>query len=234
MNDDQVTLERLDALDRDVARLDTEAAGLRTRLSDAETGLTAAETARATAAQALEASKTEERVHQRRVEELRGSRGAALRVLETGIGNADAAQRQLEKCDALIDEAETAVLTQLEAQDALNATLDHADRVLATARTTLTLAKAEVPPKLDQNASARITRLAGRSTLLEALPNDLRQRYEGFRSRGRWAVAKIKADVCEACAMTVQPQMAADLRKGRLVACHGCHRWLSDPTLPSA
>lgn len=229
MNDEQVALERLDALDRDIARIEGEIAAAAKRLADADAALTAATAAHVEARGRLDASRTDERANQRRIDEFRASRASATRILETGAGNADAAQRQLDRCDALIDEAETAMLELLERQDAIQAEVTRAEAALARATEVRTAAAAEVPVKRAALDAELAERTGQRAPAFEALPAELRNRYADFRARNRWAVAKVRDNACEACAMAVQPQMVVDLRRDRLVTCHGCHRWLSIP-----
>jgi predicted nucleic acid-binding Zn-ribbon protein len=178
----------------------------------------------------MERQKTEERTQQRRLDELGASRKAALRVLETGVGNADAAQRQLERCDQLIDESESAMLEVLEAQDGAQRALAQATEQLERAQKELAQGQARLPSVITRAEGEVATLRAERETWYQKLPGELRSRYDGFRARGRYAVARIKSGGCEACGYSVQPQMLLDLQRGRLVVCHGCHRWFSPPT----
>jgi uncharacterized protein len=231
LNDDETLeqLEQLDTIDREIARIEAAADRARQELADARSELERRKQARAEAAAALEANRGEERAGTRRLEDLRGSRASALRILETGAGSAEAAQRQLERCDGLIDEGETAQLELLEAQDGLAATLDSAESALGAAEAHTAKLEAEVPGRIQEHEAAVSVQVAARAPVADRLPRDIAERYRSFRQRGRWAVARIRDKTCESCAMTVQPQMIADLRRGRLVACHGCHRWLIPP-----
>lgn len=229
MNDDLVRLGQLDDIDREVARIDTAIETARQRLESARVLSERREAERSEAAAALDANRHEERSGQRRLEELRQSREAALRVLQSGAGSPEAAERQFARCEGLIDEGETAQLEILEKQDELVAALALADRTLGEAQAELKRLEREVPAEIAGHEAARKERIAARGPVFAALPAELSGRYESFRARGRWAVARIHDTTCDACAMTVQPQMIVDLRKGRLVACHGCHRWLILP-----
>lgn len=229
MNEDVAQLDQTDRLERELARIDAELAKLAARRADGEAAVVRLTAERDAAKAALDANKTEERAAQRRVDELQNNRKSAIRILESGAGSADAAQRQVERCDALIDEGETAVLGLLEAQDTLTSALASANRLLASATTTAALNASEIPPKIVQLEGDREVTRHQRDQSLAQLPSDLRTRYEAFRGRGRYAVARIVGGSCDACSMAVQPQMMADLWKGKIVACHGCHRWLIPP-----
>ncbi|MEZ4238893.1 MAG: hypothetical protein R3F59_22625 [Myxococcota bacterium] len=232
MNDEEILgqLQQLHEIDREIAGHQAAIDKANRKLADAEQAVAAAGTARDEAAAALEANRAEERAGLRRLEDLRRSRASALRILESGAGSAEAAERQLENCDALIDEGETAQLELLEAQDGLVAALKKAESALSASQADLRLRAGEAPEVVAEHAAAKAAREAARGPVADALPRDVKERYQSFRQRGRWAVARVKADkTCEACAMVVQPQMVADLARGRVVACHGCHRWLLPP-----
>lgn len=230
MNPQLVLLETLDGLDRELKRVEGERQRLDTRIADLREGEARARAALDAARAALEGNRAEERTASRRLEELRASRTSALRVLETGAGNAEAAQRQLERCDGLIDQAETELLELLEAQDQRTKEVAAAEAAL-TAATGARVAEEGAQPAqravLDQQHAAAAGQRGGVHSQLD---RELRDRYDDFRARGRWAVAKVRGNACEACSRAVQPQMVADVRTNhRLVTCHGCHRWLVVP-----
>lgn len=229
MNEDVAQLDLTDRLDRELARIESDLNKLGARRTDGEAAVVRLTAERDAAKAALEANKTEERAAQRRVDEAQNNRKSALRILETGAGSADAAQRQLERCDALIDEGETTVLSLLEAQDKLVAALASATRLRDDAKQKAAFDATDIPPKIVQLEGDREVTRHQREQAFAGLLPDLRSRYEAFRGRGRYAVARVIGGSCDACSMQVQPQMLADLWKGKVVACHGCHRWLIPP-----
>ena len=229
MNEDVAKLDQTDRLDRELARIESDLLKLATRSTDGMAAVVRLAAERDAAKDALEANKAEERAAQRRVDDAQNNRKSALRILETGAGSADAAQRQLERCDALIDEGETAVLSLLEAQDALVAGLARVTRLLDDAKQKAAFDETDIPPKVVALEGDREVTRHQRDRSFASLPNDLRGRYEAFRGRSRYAVARIVGGACDACSIAVQPQMMADLWKGKVVACHGCHRWLVPP-----
>lgn len=226
MNEELVRLETLDRLDRELARIASDLARLAARLEERRAAAGTHTRALEEAEAALAASRTEERTAGRRLDELRASREAAMRVLTTGAGNAEAAQRQLERCDALIDEAETGMLQLLELQDGLIGRVAAAELARTAARASLAEEELAQPDQIGALEEARAARSAERAAVNAELPAELRSRYEGFRERGRYAVARARNGSCDACSMAVQAQMVADLKHDKLVACHGCHRWL--------
>lgn len=229
MNDELEQIEQLDVLDREIDRLSTEIAKSNARLSALDSALDSATTALAEARSAVEHHKTEERATQRKLDDLATNRKSALRVLETGIGSADAAQRQLERCDVLIDETESAMLAVLEAQDKAAATSAQATAALALAKADATRGHAEIPATIARAETDRAALRTQREGCHGKLASDLRSRYDDFRARNRFATTRIQSGGCNTCGYTVQLQMLADLQRGRLVTCQGCHRWLLPP-----
>lgn len=219
-------LEQLDRADRELHRIAADRAKLAARLAERDKASTDAVSAAKAAHAELEKNRTEERAVNRRLEDLRNSRGAALKVLESGIGNAEAAERQLAKCDGLIDEAETSVLEALERQDGLVRVLTAAEARVAESAAALEAERQAQPALLEALERDEAKATAERTHVARSVPADLRGRYDSFRERGRWAVARIREGACEACSRAVQPQMVVDLRHDKVVACHGCHRWL--------
>lgn len=217
----------LDAIDREIEKHRAVRARRLSESSDTHAALQKVQGAAADARAALDRNRADERAEQRHLEELRASRASALRVLTTGVGNPEAAQRQLERCDALIDQVETRMLEILELQDALVADVHRATESLDRAETAGRTADDTVPRAVAE-LDAAVADLDGqRPALLDALPRDVRARYESFRGRGRHAVAHVRNGACEECRMEVQSQHMADLKRGRMEPCHGCHRWLA-------
>jgi predicted nucleic acid-binding Zn-ribbon protein len=219
-------LARTDQLDRERGRQEAELAKARAALAEAEAALATATSGVAEAQALVDANRADERAAQRRLDELKQKHASAIRILETGAGDAAAAERQLENCERLIDETETAMLEVLEAQDHVKGTLAAAQERRATAEATAGRARTEVPPKVEE-LTAAIADLGGRvDAELAALPADIRKRYQALRAAGKWPVAHVKDGSCAACRMTVPPQKVTEVKKGRLEECNGCKRWL--------
>lgn len=226
MNPDLQLLAQLDELDRKLSSCAADITKRREAQAALESGHTQACTALAAAKAEVERVKAEERATQRKLDDLAKSRASALKVLESGLGSTSAAERQLERCDQLIDETESAMLELLEAQDRAASALVRATGAEAEAQRALSQGQAEIPRAIEQLEAQSALARAEHTKLHGQLATDLRSRYDGFRSRGRYAVARIHSGGCDACSYTVQPQMIADLQRGRMVTCQGCHRWL--------
>jgi predicted nucleic acid-binding Zn-ribbon protein len=222
-------LDRIDRTDRERARLQLDAERLTAAQREAETEAQTRRADEVAAKAAYDALRTEERTSERRIDDLRDKRKSATRVLETGIGDAASAQRQLERCDALIDEAETQHLGLLDQLEASKRALDEATRRRTHAEVVAKTADTEMPPRI-RDLSAQATKVAAAVEAdLGTLPGDLRSRYLAQRERSRWAVARLRSGKCDTCSMTAAPQTVADIKRGKLLECHGCKRWLLLP-----
>jgi predicted nucleic acid-binding Zn-ribbon protein len=227
VNDELERLVALDTIDRAIEKHRAERARRLAEATAAHAAVEKARAARAEAQVALDANRVEERAEQRHLEELRAKRASALRVLTTGAGNPEAAQRQLDTCDALIDQVETRMLEVLERQDGIVAAVEAAAQALERA-TSAARSVDDTVPKMVGELDAAIADLdAQRPPLLADLHREVRNRYDSFRVRGRHAVAHFRGGACEECSMEVHAQHLADLKRGRLEPCRGCHRWLA-------
>ncbi|MCB9665606.1 MAG: hypothetical protein H6732_15965 [Alphaproteobacteria bacterium] len=184
--------------------------------------------ARLAAAEArLAELRADERKHTDEIRRLEALRDQARSALAQGFGSAEAAERQIARCDALLDEHETAALEDMEARDEVGAERTAAQAALAEAEAR----RAADGPGLD----AQHTRLADEQARLEvdrgsrvrALPREVQGTYTGLHTqRGGTALAVLEGDACTACRHVVPYQLRNDLKQGRLVTCDGCGRWL--------
>jgi predicted nucleic acid-binding Zn-ribbon protein len=229
MHPDLHALAAADTEERQIKASDRAIEVATERLAAARKAVAAAEASERAAAAALGATREAERVLQREIEGYRASRQAAIRALEAGAGNPEASERQRQKSEALIDEAETRALENLEAQDPLRAALGAAEKALGSARATLALAESEVPGELERQAAARARYLAARDQALTPLDRETRQRYLTLVGRKGTAVAYARNGSCSACQMTVYQQHVTDLLRGIIEPCKGCGRWLIPP-----
>ena len=226
MHEELELLDRLDRLDRSVAKRQTEIVALRAGLIAATQTLTERQAALARATDAVAQNSAAEKAAQRLLTQHRGNRSSAVRMLETGQGDPEAAQRQLVGCEALIDDVETDVLELMEARDAL---LEGE----AAAQAEMTTSEADVARRAEENPrvigvlEAELAELAAdRDGVHTALSRELSSKYDHWRGRDKWAVAREVRGACDTCRMEVHAQHLSDLRRGRIEPCRGCHRWL--------
>lgn len=233
MHEDLVRLDRLDGIDRAIASRKTEIEALATRLRDAHAAAEAASNDQDAKTADVEANTTAQRENTKKTREFQQRRASGVRILEMGSGDPDAAERQIAKCDELIDDAETEMLELLEQADDAQAALTAAQAAKGDADAALATAQTDVPQRTKVLEAEIEDLVAQRAPVLGELPHDIASRYEHFRSRNKWAVSRIERNACKACRIEVRPQHLSDLRKGRLEPCRGCHRWLVPDMQPA-
>lgn len=226
MHEDLERIVAIDRLDRSSDQARRARAAAHQSQADAVAALAAAGDALAAAEAALEANRGAERALSRRLTDARQAQSRALRVLETGVGDPEAAQRQHDRSGALIDELETDMLEILEQQDTLVGARDAASQHQAATRQALAEAEAAVPPAEAAAEAVLTADASARAPLWSALPAELQQRYDDQRAKRRWAVARIREKACNACNTVVQQQHVADLKRGLIRPCMGCGRFI--------
>ena len=229
MHEDLARLAVIDQLDRSTDKTKRRRASARQAIADTRTAIEGATRAVAAAQELFDTNRSEERALHRRLEAARGHRGNALRLLETGQGDPEGAQRQLDKSSALIDELETEMLEVLEAQDGLSTSLEAAKSAQAAKEAHLAELEAAQPAIEEEVTLALASDAEARAPVWSALDADLQQRYQDFRAKRMWAVSRIRDNACNACNKVVRQQHIADLKRGLIAPCMGCRRWLVLP-----
>ena len=229
MHEDLERLDRIDRWDRERARLARTKAGRETELADAKTAVDETAAALATAEGVLAENREAQLTLQRSLAEHQRNRDSATRLLETGQGNPEAAERQVARCEALIDEVETDILELLEAQDGLADTRAAADAAAQAAVATRDRLATEVPEATAALDAQMRSVSAERDALFSELPGHTQRRYSDFRARGKWAVSRMSGHACDACQMELPAQQRGDLRRGLIEPCRRCHRWVIPP-----
>jgi uncharacterized protein len=176
--------------------------------------------------QKLRAAQDRERTLARDIAQYTRSRKSALNVLEGGGGDPEAAQRQLSRCDGMIDEAETETLELMEQRDGLEVDRDAALTILA-ARTRDREAEQARGEARCVELDVEESRLSERrTTAILGLDKDAHRRYHDLMRRKGTAVAKIEKETCTACNTKMPGQQIADIRRGLIAPCRQCARWL--------
>ncbi len=118
---------------------------------------------------------------------------------------------EIEKIDALIDQARNDITAVLAEHDELEADLQNIEGA-ATGR----IGVAQV--SFDE-------RTATREGLVKAVPAQLYRRYELIRSRRGTALAHTYTGICSACNMHLQPMLFQELKRAEALAqCPSCNR----------
>ncbi len=229
MHDDLVRLRQMDTHDRNAASASKAARALRDDRRAREQALSDAEAHLAQIKADAQSLRTAELTAQRDLERARTYQTRARRALEGGLGDADAAQRQLDQTTVQIDDLETQLLEHMESGDAMVERRASAESAIGDAKAHL----AELLERYDGELAAYIAEEAQQAAEVRSiallLPPELRGRYEDLRARRQWAVAVVREGACNACNKVVTQQHISDLRRGLMKACMGCHRFLVVP-----
>ncbi|MBT3221632.1 MAG: hypothetical protein HN348_21335 [Proteobacteria bacterium] len=160
-------------------------------------------------------------------------RKSALRVLEGAGGDPEAAQRQLEQCVALIDGVETELLELLEEQDDHQQELVLAKDAVASAEQKLAETKIVAAAIIDTAEKESEKLRPERREVFETLEASVQERYSLLVRKKRYAITPIKDKSCSACHRVVPAQQISDIKRGIILPCRNCGRWLS-PEPPKA
>ena len=222
---------------RDLWHVDEEMDALRARARALARAVEEARARREAAREALAARQAEladlqerERALERRIAEYGQRRDRTRMLLDQGkVGDFISAQRQLDQCIAIVDEAETELLELLERIDAASEALARAE---AEAQAAERAVEAAVRAQAEERPAvvARYRELeALRPERWAALDEEHRVPYQDLRRRGWRPLAWIRDGACEECRRVVPPQMAIEVVQGRAVhRCRGCGRFLYD------
>jgi uncharacterized protein len=167
-----------------------------------------------------------ERKSNRDLESYQRRKKTATTALESGMGGADAAERQISQCTDIIDQLELDVLENLEEQDAAKIQIKASEDL----EKTLTV-KIESQTKADKVEIVEIRRIATekgkeRAEVISGLDTDTVRRYEQLRRAKGTAVARVVDNCCRPCQVSLPMQNISDLLRGRIVFCLKCGRWL--------
>ncbi len=199
----------------------------------------------------------------RRAAEIKGPRTELLerqRALEADVGTATARREMLEQrmyaargtpardLQAMdeeirhlrqrreqLEDAELEVMVALEPLEAEQASLDAQDAELRTKADRLRAVLTTVEAEIDQEIAAQTV---SRQDAADAVPEDLRARYESLRARlGGTGAARLVGSRCSGCHLEL-PSMEVDrirhLPAGSVVTCEQCGRILVPATSPPA
>jgi len=221
---EQVTA--LGAIDAVLDDLDKKLAKQRARVPNADDAIDVCHKTLMRSIAAHKAAKEVERTTAREVERYEKRRSQAERALESGMGDAAAADRQVQQCSSIIDELETRQLDEMEASEACDQAVKAAEAALEAAE----LSRAEhaklSPPIIDDLLARRAVAQAERDALFPLLHPEVANRYTVLRRTKTVAVSLMRDSTCIPCRRTVAMAEAAEVRRGRLKACRACGRYL--------
>lgn len=227
MHEDLVRLQEMDVHDRAAAAEQRAIDKRKQQAADATDAVQAATSALKAIEARIEEHRAAERTRHRDLEQARTYQARATKALETGMGDADAAQRQLERTTVQIDDLETEMLEGMERGDALDTERQEAVKALAAAKERVESLAVDHDAVIAQHRAVQARHLAALADVEATLPPELQTRYNDFRIKGRWAVAPIVEEACGACYTVVRQQHVSDLRRGIIKPCLNCHRFLT-------
>ncbi|MEZ4316479.1 MAG: hypothetical protein R3F61_03200 [Myxococcota bacterium] len=227
MHPDLVRLIAANRYDGELLDLKKQKRKLDEALEAARTGAEAASATLAELTAEQEANRTRQRELQRSIETYEARRKSANRVLESGGGDPEAAERQIQGCTEQLDLLETDLLETMERADTLVEALATAKASVATTSDTLAGLEAAHGPAVDALRARFDATVPLRDAELDALDVQTRGKYIVLRDRKGFAVASIEKGACHACRMVIQQQHLADLKRGLILPCRGCGRWLA-------
>ncbi|TNE91214.1 MAG: hypothetical protein EP330_06100 [Deltaproteobacteria bacterium] len=221
-------ITRLGALDEAIRAEERAVERANQRLADEEAAVKRAEGVVSDLESQQRASRAAERALEAKLSQYGKQLQAALRSLETGIGNPEVAESQRQKTLALIDDAETEVLENIEHQEHLAAQHQVASTEAEEARAQRDAMSEKVGAELTER-NGRLDQLRSeRVPAVEALTGDLLGRYDALRAKKGSAVTTVDDQrCCTKCRMLAAAQQLSDIRKGRLETCRGCGRWIT-------
>lgn len=221
-------ITKLGALDEAIRAEERASARAKQRLADEEAALAKGAGLVADLANQQRTTRDEERGLESRLDRYGRQLAAALRSLETGVGNPEVSERQRVSTLELIDEVETGILECIEKQEHLaelhaSAVEEHAG--LTTQRDAVA---SEVTTELAERAGRLGTLREDRVPALAALEVDTRRRYDALMAKKGAAVTTVDSqNCCTKCRMLAPTQQLSEVRRGRLEQCRGCGRWLT-------
>ncbi|MFK7931338.1 MAG: hypothetical protein AB8H79_24360 [Myxococcota bacterium] len=221
---DQVTA--LGAIDAVLDDLDKKLAKQRARVPHADDAIDACHKTLMRSIAAYKAAKEVERATAREVEQYEKRRSQAQRALDSGMGNAEAADRQVQQCTSIIDELETRQLDEMETSEALDQAVKAAELALEAAEASRAEHAKLSPPIIEDLLARRAVAQAERDAIFPLLHAEVANRYTVLRRTKTFSVSAIPYNTCIPCRRTVAMAEAADVRRGLLRACRACGRYL--------
>ena len=212
---------------RQLARVVAALRGVEDRVSEVEASRAALVERQEALESEIAAATARREVLEKRMYAARGTPARELQAMDEEIHHLRERQGQLE-------DAELEVMVALEPLDAESAALGAEKTALGTEAGQLRAALAEVETQIE--AQLAVQRVA-RTAAADAVPEDLRDRYESLRARlGGTGAARLVGNRCSGCHLEL-PSMEVDrvrhLPAGTVVTCEQCGRILVPTSSPA-
>ncbi len=220
--------------DDEIRDADRKRTAARASIPNSEKARNIAEKAVEDAKQLLATHSETERSNERKLKEYETFVMRANRALATGAGDPDAAEHQRVSCIAIIDGLETDQLELMDLRETLEVALAQREAELVIAEKVVVDTAAACAPEV-KTQTARLMASKGDAIHLRSQLHKVELvRYDALMARNRRPVSILKKDTCKACNRVQVPRAMQELKRGRLVQCAGCGRWLHAPGLVEA
>ncbi len=205
---------------RQLARVVAALRGVEDRVSEVEASRAALVERQEALESEIAAATARREVLEKRMYAARGTPARELQAMDEEI-------RHLRERQGQLEDAELEVMVALEPLDSARAALQAQSAALGTEAAQLRAALAEAEAQID--AELAIQRVA-RTAAADAVPEDLRSRYDVLRARlGGTGAARLAGNRCSGCHLEL-PSMEVDrirhLAPGTVVTCEQCGRIL--------
>ena len=170
--------------------------------------------------------KGEEQRLQQELESYEKRRETARRVLETGNGNPDAADRQIKQCTSIIGDLESKLLVNFDAYETTEANIRSKTEETNTLKQTTQALLASLSDTVAQCEQVVQEKGISRTHISNELAPFLVKRYEQLRRSKGTSVARVVDGCCRTCRLALPMQDHSDLQRGREITCKKCGRWL--------
>jgi uncharacterized protein len=232
MLQDLASALRLQALDRKISSLENEIAVLPGQIAAIEKKLEQhgrrLEADRAALAANLRDRKKFEgdiQIHQAKISKLRDQM-----LLAKTNEQYRAFQNEISYAEGEIRKAEDQILDLMEASERLEANVKTADVELQKQKTHVEAEKSKARERTAVSQKQLDEARTERTALSAKIPAALLTQYDRIRKKTKGLVfAEAVGGRCEACQITIRPQLLQDLRKGdQIITCESCGRILID------
>jgi predicted nucleic acid-binding Zn-ribbon protein len=171
----------------------------------------------------------QEHALQQKIETYEKRKKTATTALETGAGNPDSAERQIQQCAQIIDDSEFELLENLDEQEDARIDLQKNEQQLVVLNTEQNAFEQKYDTELTHYRDIIVTKTSNRTMIIQGLEQFISKRYEQLRKSKGTAVARVVDNCCRTCQLALPVQDSSDVRRAREVSCRKCGRWLFIP-----
>jgi predicted nucleic acid-binding Zn-ribbon protein len=231
MQQDLVLALRLQAIDRQIANLESEIAALPKHITEIEKKLEAHSKRLAADRAALSKNQLDRKklegdiqVHQQKISKLRDQMAGAKNNEQY-----KAFQNEIAYAEGEIRKCEDRILELMEQSEALDSAVKAADGALKTEQKHVEAEKVRARDRSAANTKELALQQSERKAVTDQMTPDFYKEYERLRKKTKnRPIADATEGRCDMCQMSLRPQFFQDLRKGdKIMYCESCGRILT-------